>query len=594
MKMLLRDISIAELSTVLDRNKRRSQAPYLTDKKIVSAARRLAKRNGAWDMLSRNLDTARDIPVIKRSDFRNYTRNGNRTIHQDKEAAKGQEMRLAILGLWLDHPSASVDYLQDLLWSYCDDWTWVMAAHESCAIDLGSSRQGLIMAEALRLFKGRIEEEVRDRVSAEIEKRIFDPFVDPSAYNWWQTGENNWNHVCNGNIISTAIYQIEHPYPLARILHTAINNMTYAVDGFADDGGCLEGPGYWGYGFGHFMYAAHALHLKTNGKINITTDDKIRRICEYPLVAQLEGKYRTTFADSSHGYIQTRVAMVINHFFDLPELYALCQQDKGGKPRAVDMHELALFETLRAKGKKVTGKSKVRDCVLREMGQVKMNGKPGKKQLIVAALAGNNGVPHNHNDIGSFIVYRNDRMLLDDPGGPVYTARTFSQHRYETVFCNSFGHSVPVINRKLQEQGSHHHGTLKVEGLNEGGIKTAVIDMTHAYPKNTVSSLIRTITLDSQTNELALQDDYEFDRKPKSLEEAFITYEQVRISRRGKSATIGPNGNSLTLSSTTPGKFKVTALTEESKEGHGDRVINRVTFTPSTLAKTMALHFQIA
>ena len=48
-------------------------------------------------------------------------------------------------------------------------------------------------------------------------------------------------------------------------------------------------------------------------------------------------------------------------------------------------------------------------------------------------LAGNNGVPHNHNDIGSFIVHRGDALWLTDPAGPAYSRKTFVP--IATIFC---------------------------------------------------------------------------------------------------------------------------------------------------------------
>ena len=80
MDMLLRKITITELAGMLARHSELSPAPYLTDPGAVRRARRLAKRNGIWDDLSANLDPGRDIPVLKRSAYRNYLRVGDRSL----------------------------------------------------------------------------------------------------------------------------------------------------------------------------------------------------------------------------------------------------------------------------------------------------------------------------------------------------------------------------------------------------------------------------------------------------------------------------------------------------------------------------------
>jgi hypothetical protein len=588
MKTLLRTITMNDLAAIYQRGQELSPASYLNDRKCIQRARRNAKKTGIWDDITAGLDPTKDIPGFRRSDFRNYQRNGNRTIHQNKEGERRRELSLAFTALWLNHPSAHLDYLQDLLWAYCDDFTWVMAAHEGRSIDLGSSMLAASLSEILHVLGDKLEDEVRERVSSEIEKRIFQNFWNYRNVDFWKTIRMNWNHVCNGEIIRTALYEIEEPSILAQMTHGAIQNMTYAIDGFTDDGGCEEGPAYWAYGFGHYLFTAHALYLKTGGELNIMQGEKIERICRYPLAAHIEGSFRSTFADSSHGYIPYRHARIINEFYDIPELYELCSTRPDRSLKIVENHELALYD-----GRKASGKPDNRDYLLPDLGQVKLRGEPGPKQMTVLALAGNNGVPHNHNDIGSFIVYRHGKLHLVDPGGPVYTKKTFSSRRYEILHCNSLGHSVPIINGRQQEAGAEFFGTLKVENLNGEGTKTAAIDMSHAYPKGTVKSLLRTVELDSSSNRLTLEDAYAFSRKPRSIEEAFITFENARIIAKGREVRLGTKANGLTVRAKAEGTFSVHRMEEESKEGRGGEVVTRIVFTPSKLDKEMVLAFEV-
>jgi len=586
-KMLLRDVSMTDLAEMYRRNPDQSPAPYLTDPKAVARAKRLAKKNGVWKDLSENLDPTQDIPVMKRSAFRNYRRVGDREVPQAVAGYRRRELGRAAMALWLQHPKADVDYLQDLLWAYCDDHTWVMAAHEGRAIDLGSAGLGATFTEILHVLGNQLEDEVVQRISEKIEEHIFEPFWNYKHMDSWKTVRMNWNHVCNGEIIRTALYQIEDPVVLAHMTHAAIVNLTYALDGFTDDGGCEEGPGYWEYGFGHFLYTAYALYLKTKGELNLMedADGKIRRICEYPLAAHIQGTLRSTFADSSHGYTSARAAMIVNEFFDLPELYALCNRHTDGTLKAQDMHCLAMYSEF-----KVKTEANEKDYVLPDLGQAKLRGTRNKKQLTVMCLAGNNGVPHNHNDIGSFIVHRGDTLWLDDPGGPVYSGKTFGPNRYDILFCNSLGHSVPVINGKLQKEGGQYYGALEVENLNGEGEKRAVVDMTCAYPKGTVKSLVRSFTLNG--NVLTLEDRYEFSSKPESLEEGFITFESAKISEN--SVQIGPKSRGITLRAVDAlGKFSIKQFEEESKEGRTDKVVTRIIFTPKQMAKELCLRFVI-
>ena len=492
---------------------------------------------------------------------------------------------------WLsgwNHPKGNLDYLQDLLWAYCDQQTWVMAAHEMRRIDLGSAALTATFAEILHVLGDRIEKEVVDRVSSDVDRRTFQVFSEYQHLDDWETVRMNWNHVCNGEIIRAALYQVEKPAHLARLTHAAIQNLTYALDGFASDGECEEGPGYWGYGFGHYLFVAEALYQKTNGIIDLFQGDRIDAICRYPLAAHIKNHLRSTFADSSHGYIPFRAAMIINAHKDLPELYELCESNRDKSLKLGNPHELAMY-----KGQKQTKKPDPKDYFLPGLGQVKLRSKTGTKSLTLMAIAGHNGVPHNHNDIGSFILHKGDTLWLTDPGGPVYNRKTFGPKRYDIIFCNSRGHSVPVANGQLQQPGSKFRGTIKVSNLNGDGSKQAVVDTPRAYAKGTVESLIRSFVLDPDANRLTITDKYAFARGPRAVEEAFITFENVTIGRGGRSVQIGPKGKGVMISTASKGKFAVTTLTEESKEGRADEPIKRITFTPAILGRSMELAFVI-
>jgi len=590
MEMLLRNITLPELAGMFERHAECSPAPHLVDPKAKARARRLAKKNGVWGDLTRNLDPGAPIPVIKRSDFRRYRRTGDRTVHQAREAGRQRELRRAALALWLGHPKAEVDYLQDLLWAYCDDWTWIMAAHEPCWIDLGSAMRAADLAEIVCVLDGRLEDEVKERVAAEIERRVFEPFSDSERADWWKTCRMNWNHVCNGGVIRAALYQVKDVRRLVHLLQPAILNMTYALDGFTDDGGCEEGPGYWNFGFGHYVRAAHALYMRTGGELDLMRGEKIERICRYPLAAQIAGPLRATFADAHHGFIETLSALLINEHLRLPELYGTCAQRADCSLAVRDMHSLALY-----RGQKAPAKPDGSDYLLPDLGTVKLRGTPGPQQLTLVALAGHNGVPHNHNDIGSFIVHKRGRICLVDPGAPLYTRKTFSPQRYEIIFCNSLGHSVPLINGREQRAGAQYRGDLTVENLGGEGRKTTTVDMTRAYPRGTVKRLMRTFTLAWEANSLTLEDAYEFSKPPRALEEAFITFEdKVVVAKNGRSVRLGPRRKGLTIKAAAPGRFRARRLVKESKEGHTDDVLTRITFTPRKLAKTMTLRFEIA
>ena len=73
----------------------------------------------------------------------------------------------------------------------------------------------------------------------------------------------------------------------------------------------------------------------------------------------------------------------------------------------------------------------------------------------LAAKAGNNGDSHNHNDVGSFTIYKEGKPFIIDLGVGTYTQKTFSDKRYELWTMQSQFHNVPTF-LNLEEIGVRH------------------------------------------------------------------------------------------------------------------------------------------
>jgi hypothetical protein len=74
--------------------------------------------------------------------------------------------------------------------------------------------------------------------------------------------------------------------------------------------------------------------------------------------------------------------------------------------------------------------------------------------LAAAFKGGHNNQPHNHNDLGSFVIVCDGESVLSDLGTDAYVKSTFSPRRYTSSVMNSFGHPVPLVAGKLQLSGA--------------------------------------------------------------------------------------------------------------------------------------------
>lgn len=100
-----------------------------------------------------------------------------------------------------------------------------------------------------------------------------------------------------------------------------------------------------------------------------------------------------------------------------------------------------------------------------------------KGGLYAAIKGGHNGESHNHNDIGTFIIYADGQPMVVDMGNKLYTAKTFGPERYTLDNTRSMNHNVPLIGNVEQQEGREYHA--QVVTANEHG---AELILTNAYP----------------------------------------------------------------------------------------------------------------
>ena len=113
--------------------------------------------------------------------------------------------------------------------------------------------------------------------------------------------------------------------------------------------------------------------------------------------------------------------------------------------------------------------------------------------------------------------------MLVDPGGEVYTARTFSKDRYESKVINSFGHNVPLVAGQLQLSTSMAAVKILHRDFNDS-TDALTMDLTSAYAVPQLTRLQRTFTYDrGDGGSLTIEDECRFSA-PASFGIQFITF----------------------------------------------------------------------
>ena len=131
-------------------------------------------------------------------------------------------------------------------------------------------------------------------------------------------------------------------------------------------------------------------------------------------------------------------------------------------------------------------------------------------------------------------------MVICDPGGEVYTARTFGARRYDSKVLNSYGHAVPVIDGQLQRTGADARAVVLRTDFGDGE-DMLVLDIRSAYAAPELKRLERTFVYRRGASAaFTVRDDAAFG-KPTRFETALITWgnwkqlseKEVRVSDEG-------------------------------------------------------------
>ena len=100
--------------------------------------------------------------------------------------------------------------------------------------------------------------------------------------------------------------------------------------------------------------------------------------------------------------------------------------------------------------------------------------------MVLGVKGGTNGVSHNHNDVGSFVIHSSGSPVIVDVGNVAYTRQTFGPGRYAMWWNASRGHDVLQFGNHEQQPGAEFRAELI--GLeNSGAAVKLVFELAGAY-----------------------------------------------------------------------------------------------------------------
>ncbi|MCD8074986.1 MAG: heparinase II/III-family protein [Lachnospiraceae bacterium] len=484
--------------------------------------------------MEKNAASMRNVPMPELNEqlFSLFETTGNRLLYENVYFQRRKYLSVyGCLTILRENPDDAAK-LEEVIRGICEEECWALPAHVDRVknpawrrtVDLFAAETGQALAEILALAGDRLNPEIRELVRENVLDRVLLPFLESEApYSFWERGENNWNAVCAGSIGCAAIYLLSgEPELLENLIGRIVDSLHYYIDGFADDGACLEGLGYFSYGFYYYVGFAELLCRYTKGKIDLLNQEKVCRIALFQQKCYFPSGRTLSFSDAN-SEDKYRLGLTCLLALRYPEVELPPVACAGGFETDRCYRFLANYRDV-IWTRRYLEEHSVKFCWADEeqenvtpicesvwcwqsryivLPDAQWSIARGASGGGMACKGGTNGEPHNHNDVGSFLYLQGNEMLLADLGTGEYTKAYFSENGRYQILCNrSLGHNVPVVDGKEQQAGVQYC----CDSFESDGRGRTVIHYASAYGNSAVRDLIRTLEYDAASERLVVED----------------------------------------------------------------------------------------
>lgn len=480
--------------------------------------------------------------------FAENKQTGNRVNYEAQCFEKRRQMAALVMAEIIEGKGRFMGDIIDGMGSFCEETWWGIPAHYPKAVPLSELQEvDLFNAETASLIvwtKYMLEKQfdtyspdLNQRIDQEIERRILQPAVEKNY--WWKTAGMNWNPwICSNWLACVLICEKDEARKAEAI--NQIRKATQAfIDAYPEDGGCDEGPGYWDRAAASMFEIMRLLNYDSS-------EPKIQKMAAYAYKTYIGNDYCICFADAHENKAVQQVNIVYPFGLWLNDQTMRAFGAYLGRTRGVLTNPAALynksgnFPTL---GRELFFLRYVRDFIAEKPSEPLLKDvwlpdlqimTARRGSLFVAMKGGTNGESHNHNDVGSFIVYAPQEHsplssslspLFIDPAVGEYTAKTFSDDRYSIWTMQSQYHNLPQINGIDQKDGKEY--TAKMICHKDGQL---TLDIAGAYPAEAaVKSWKRTVA--AMKSGISVTEDYELSEYRQPTRLMLITLDPDAIKR---------------------------------------------------------------
>ncbi len=495
-----------------------------------------------------------DWPALPATLFLEYVRAGNRSNYEAVRSRRRDRLRDLVVAECVEGKGRFVDDIVNGIWATCEESYWGVPAHLNLqkagsglpdvaepTVDLFTGETASLLAWTLYLAGPRLDQVsplIRERIHLEVDRRMLTPNLT-RIFGWMGIPDrpdrpvrppNNWNPWINSNWLAASLLLERDEKRRIASVNKILLSLDSFLNGYTDDGGCDEGPGYWFRAGGSLFDCLELLLSSTDGALNVYGVPLVGEIGRYIYRAHIHNRYFINFADASAvlniaGDLLFRYGRRIGDE-KMSALGAIAAAESGGetvRSDSIGRQLPAQFNLKEIRG--ATGyQPLLRDAWFPGIQVMAARCKERSAEgLYLAAQGGHNAESHNHNDVGNFIVYADGLPLIIDVGVETYSAKTFSSKRYEIWTMQSAYHNLPTIDGIMQKDGREFAAS-EVTHHADAGAAEFSLNIATAYPAEAgLKHWKRSLRLDRLKNLIELRDEYALKRRASLISFTFMT-----------------------------------------------------------------------
>ena len=464
--------------------------------------------------------------------FSQFRTNGNRVNYEGLNFEKRRHLAALVMAEIMEGKGRFMTDIIDGIGSFCEETWWGIPAHygpstpltEDQTVDLFNAETANLIAWTRYMLQPEFDKfspHLCLRIDREIERRILKPALEKDY--WWKKAGMNWNPWICSNWLACVLICEKDEARKAEAIRQIKNSTQIFIDSYPEDGGCDEGAGYWDRAAASMF---EVLRLLATEKSPLSPADsltshlssltsKIKSMASYAYKTYIGHDYCISFADAHENKAIQQINIVYPFGLFLNDK-TMCEFGAYlGRQKHMLENPAALYDksgNFPTLSRELFFLRHIREFIAEEprepllkdvwLGNLQIM-TARRNNLYVAMKGGHNNESHNHNDVGSFIVYIDNEPLFIDPGVGEYTSKTFGNERYTIWTMQSGYHNLPQINGIDQKDGKEF--AAKVISHKDGQL---TLDIAGAYPTEaSVKSWKRTVT--ASQSEIVVTENYE-------------------------------------------------------------------------------------